>query len=303
TAAREKTRAQKIALAQVRLEAKAQVEAAKRGRIEARTKAKAEKIAQAKATRRAKIEAKEKAKSDKAARAETAKKAKAQAKTQAQEAARAKALLKAAVKAEQNKEQLIFDIVRRMTEPCEVFPGEPSSPLITGNPDISVRRMLLQMRANDVMEPDVLWGSPDESVQQALAKMQKNNSLYMLIGKDKTPEGIVSKSDLTGVISPYLRPLFAKWRRPLDSTKLQIKLKHVMSKSLRTISEDTPLAAVMEQMCRFRVQCLPVAGKKNKITGLVTENSIFKALVKPQEPIATQPAQASLQNAEVSSRT
>ena len=51
-----------------------------------------------------------------------------------------------------------------------------------------------------------------------------------MIGADGVLEGLVSKSDLAGAASPYLRPEFAKWRWPLDDATLQIKVKWIMSR-------------------------------------------------------------------------
>ena len=58
----------------------------------------------------------------------------------------------------------------------------------------------------------------------------------MLVGQNGILEGIVSKSDIRGAMSPYLQEMFAQWRRPLDVATLQIRLKWVMSKPVYTIS-------------------------------------------------------------------
>jgi CBS domain-containing protein len=133
--------------------------------------------------------------------------------------------------------------------------------------------------AEDIMEKDVVWGSGDDSVQQALTKMQQADVGYMMIGTDGVPEGIVSKSDITGAISPYLRPVFAKWHRPLDDATLQIRVKWIMSRPVRTIKPQTPLMAVMENMRQFGLRALPVADEHSKVLGLVTVFSIFNTLL------------------------
>jgi CBS-domain-containing membrane protein len=99
-----------------------------------------------------------------------------------------------------------------------------------------------------------------------------------MVGQDGVLEGIVSKSDLTGAISPYMRPAFAKWRKPLDDATLQIRIKWIMSKPVRTIRPETSLAAIMENMLQLGVLCLPVVDQQGKVQGLVAEANIFKAL-------------------------
>jgi CBS-domain-containing membrane protein len=104
-----------------------------------------------------------------------------------------------------------------------------------------------------------------------------------MVGQNGVLEGIVSRSDLTGTISPYLRPEFAKWRRPLDDATLQIRIKWIMSKPVHIISPQMSLEAIMRNMCRFRVRALPVADQQGKVLGLVTEANIFKAILQTKD--------------------
>ena len=134
--------------------------------------------------------------------------------------------------------------------------------------------------ARDIMRKEFIWASSEDSVQQTLTKMQQSDTGYILIGQNGVPEGIVSKSDLTGAVSPYLRPEFTKWRRPLDDATLQIKVKWIMNKSTHTISPQTPLADIIKSMCQFNLHALPVIDEQGKVQGLVTEVNIFKAILK-----------------------
>ena len=87
-------------------------------------------------------------------------------------------------------------------------------------------------------------------------------------------------TDITGAISCYLRPIFAKWRRPLDDATLQIKVKWMMSRPVHTIRPETPLAVIIENMLQFGDRCLPVVNKEGKVEGLVTVFDILKVLNK-----------------------
>ena len=128
------------------------------------------------------------------------------------------------------------------------------------------------------MEKNIAWCPPDADVRQALMEMQQHDTGYLLIGEKETLEGIVSRSDITGAISPYIRSIFIKWRRPQDDATLQIKLKWIMSRPVHTIKPDTSLADIMEIMCRFGCRCLPVINKKGKVEGTVTVFDIFRVL-------------------------
>jgi acetoin utilization protein AcuB len=146
------------------------------------------------------------------------------------------------------------------------------------------------------MQTNVLWASPDDSVGRALERMRRQSADYMMVGRDGAAEGIVSMSDIKGTLSPYLRPEFAKWCRPLDEATLQIKLKWIMSKSVHTVNVETSLPAVMQNMRRFRIRCLPVTDLQNRVQGLVTVNDILTTLLRPnacpRESIAAKDIQA-----------
>jgi len=131
--------------------------------------------------------------------------------------------------------------------------------------------------AKDIMEKNIIWARPDDSVHQVLAKMQQADASYTMIGSDGVLEGIVSKSDLAGAVSIYLRPIFAKWRRPLDDATLQIRIKWIMTRPVYIIRPQTPLAVIVRNMSRFRVCALPVvsgSGATAWKTGLVSTKTI-----------------------------
>jgi CBS domain-containing protein len=138
---------------------------------------------------------------------------------------------------------------------------------------------IFEMRAEDIMQKGVTWAGPNESLQQALAKIQQTDSGYVIIGQNGVPEGIVSKSDISRAMSPYLQPIFAKWRRPLDDATLKIRIKWIMSRPVRTVKRETPLVTVMEYMNQFRGRCLVVADEEGNVQGLVTAFAIFQAIL------------------------
>jgi len=169
--------------------------------------------------------------------------------------------------AAKGKDQPVSGAIKRMVQSQAVLPGEHF-------------RKTSALRTKDVMQRNIIWGSPDDSVQQAFAKMQQHGASYMMVGRNGVLEGIVSRSDLTGAISPYLRPIFAKWRTPADDATLQIRIKWIMSRPVHTISPQMPFNAIVTNMCRSRVLALPVADQQGKVLGLVTGTDLFKAILK-----------------------
>jgi len=172
----------------------------------------------------------------------------------------------------------VSETIQEVAQSPAVLPGESDPPTMMENAVAGSSEVALAVCAEEIMEKDIVWGSPDDSVQQTLTKMQQNDSGYLMVGTDGVLEGIVSKSDIAGAISPYLRPAFAKWRRPLDDATLKIRIKWIMSRPVRTIKPETSLAAIMESMCQFGGWCLPVLNQQGKVQGLVTVFDIFKVL-------------------------
>lgn len=145
----------------------------------------------------------------------------------------------------------------------------------------------LAMCAQDIMEKDVVWGDGEDSVEQALTTMQEADAGYMMVGTEGSLDGIVSTFDIASVLSVYLKPMFSKWHRPIDDATLQIKIKWIMSRPVRTIQPDTSLAEIMENMRQTGLRCLPVADQQGNVAGLVTVFDIFKALLNSDSDIST----------------
>ncbi len=173
----------------------------------------------------------------------------------------------------------VSEAIREMAQSQSIPPGEPGKSTFAKKAALDSESELLSVCAKDIMQDQVVWASPDDTVQQALAKMQQHDAGYIVVGRDGALEGILSKSDAAGAISPYLRPMFAKWRRPSDEATLKIKIKWIMSRPVRTAKPQTPLATVMENMCRFGGRALPVVDDQGKVHGLVTAFDIFQMLL------------------------
>jgi CBS domain-containing membrane protein len=178
----------------------------------------------------------------------------------------------------ENEKHPVSEEIRRMTMPPASSAGEISSP--KEHQELKTTNTYLAIYAKDIMQKDVLWGTEDDDVQQTLTKIKQHGTGYVMIGQDKIPQGIVSKSDLTAALSPYLRPEFAKWRKPSDDASLKIRIKWIMSSPVNTINLETPLAEIMENMCQSGRRALPVVDQQGKVQGMITVFDIFKGLLK-----------------------
>jgi CBS domain-containing protein len=148
--------------------------------------------------------------------------------------------------------------------------GNPLGPDLTSTSNGPSILHLLRLSAGSVMTKDVAWADPDDTVQQCMAKMQQQDCRYVLVGRKGVLEGIISSSNIEAALSPYLRPMFAKWRRREDDATLSIKIKWIMSRPVRTVSSQTTLGGVIESMFHHGGRCLPVVNNEGVVQGIVT---------------------------------
>jgi CBS domain-containing protein len=167
----------------------------------------------------------------------------------------------------------VSETIKRITQSPAILPGQ-------------VNHNDLSISAAEIMDKNVAWCGSNASVQQAIEKMQLHDTGYLMVGNENVPEGIISRSDITGAVSPYLRPIFAKWRRPLDDATMNIRIKWIMTRPVHTVKPDTSLTKIIENMCKLGIRCLPVMNENNKVEGIVTVFNIFRILNNNQD-IAT----------------
>jgi len=170
------------------------------------------------------------------------------------------------------EETPVSDAIRQMAESAASLPGG----------GVGIYSTLTTLQAKDVMRASVVWSDPDESVEQIIEKMQQSNTGYVMVGKEDKLEGIVSKSDVRGALSPYLQSMFVKWRGSMDIATLQIKAQWVMSRPVRTVRPDATVLSVIQAITEHGGRCMPVADETG-LKGIITVFDIFGALLKLAE--------------------
>jgi len=152
--------------------------------------------------------------------------------------------------------------------------------------------LLNGLTAEQVMKPAVLWADPEDTVEQVMKQMQQNESAYVLVGRDQQVEGLVSRSVITGAVSPYLRAMFAHLKRPLDDASLQIRIKWFMSRPVHTVSPQASLETVIHTMFKYGVRGLPVVDPSGSVSGFITVFDVLTALTTGGDsPLLGKPAQ------------
>jgi len=142
---------------------------------------------------------------------------------------------------------------------------------------------LLAIRARQIMETNVIGVSADDTISTVLEHMLAANSYYAIVTGDGQTDGIVSRADLTGPVSDYLKPLIAKWQRAGSAGSRQagsdatynLAVKWVMSRRVNTIDAESTCTAIMKKM-RDLNMCPLLVLEEGTAIGLVTPFNVFK---------------------------
>lgn len=152
------------------------------------------------------------------------------------------------------------------------------------------------MKIKDVMNRNVITCKPDDSVS-ILAKLFKENHISgMPVVEKGNVVGIVSETDLLRLFetpevsgdlwlpSPFevieipIRNLvrLEEFKKALEDLKLK-PVRHIMTKSVHSISPDDSLEEASSRMVKYKVNRLPVI-ENGKLVGIVARSDIIKGL-------------------------
>jgi len=134
---------------------------------------------------------------------------------------------------------------------------------------------LLAIRARQIMETNVIGVSGEDTISRVLDQMLARDSYYAIVTGDGRTDGIVSRADLTGPVSDYIKPLIAKWQRSDSDATYNLAIKWIMSRQLNTIDADASCTAIMKKM-RDLNMCPLLVVEDGIAIGLVTPFNVFK---------------------------
>lgn len=192
----------------------------------------------------------------------------------------------------------VIDTVETIEQPAKLSPISKAieqlirpTPQIASPSDYAAPRQFNSFDLNcpirTLITTEAAWIDPDDSVQKAILLMQQHNTGYLLAGKNGQLDGILSRSDVAGAISPYTKSVFANYRRPLDDATFQIRVKWFISRPVRAVAPETPVWAAIDIMCKYAVRSLVVLDPQQNVAGLITAFDILKKLISTDGSVLT----------------
>ncbi|OYT42813.1 MAG: CBS domain-containing protein [Candidatus Aenigmarchaeota archaeon ex4484_224] len=152
-------------------------------------------------------------------------------------------------------------------------------------------------KVRDFMTRNVITCSPEDTIFDVAKKLSENAISGMPVVDKGKLVGIISVSDIVKFMKneiknedlipeePHSIPFILmkmiqnelKIKKELEKIS-KIKVKHVMSKKVITISPDASLADAAELLVKKRITRVPVI-ENGKIVGILTKSDLVKALV------------------------
>lgn len=130
---------------------------------------------------------------------------------------------------------------------------------------------LATISVSDLMNSKVKTVNEDKNIMSACRVMQENNIgcvIVVTIAGDGTPVGIITERDVVRILSKFNPALvhFALWK--------------VMSKPLFTIEPSASINDAIRLMNDKKIRRLVVVDRNNKMSGILTQNDVFRAVDK-----------------------
>lgn len=122
------------------------------------------------------------------------------------------------------------------------------------------------------MSKPVITVKPDAPIMEALRLMQRENIRRLPVVKNGEMVGIVSDKDLLHA-GPSDATSLTVWE--VNYLLSKITVADVMTKDVKTVTEDTPIEEAARIMVDNKIGGLPVM-RNGAIVGLITETDLFK---------------------------
>ena len=127
---------------------------------------------------------------------------------------------------------------------------------------------------SDIMSKDVKVEVQNQNIFAVAKIMSDNNVGSVLIidnHENKSPVGIVTERDILRILGS------------LKPDLLQTPVKELMSHPIIPLSIQATISDALTLMQEKKIRRIPIVDKNNNLVGIVTENDIFKVLMKNKD--------------------
>lgn len=148
------------------------------------------------------------------------------------------------------------------------------------------------MKVSDVMSTSVDYVSTNTKVKDVCRLIFGRGINGVPVCKGKKVIGHISEKDILSRFYPSMQEYMEDPLHESNFEEMEDKVEHIfsltadkiMSKSVTTITPDTPLLRAQSTMFVNKVGRLPVVDKKGNLVGIITKGDIFRATVGDRIP-------------------
>ncbi|MFP3260072.1 MAG: CBS domain-containing protein [Sulfolobus sp.] len=116
----------------------------------------------------------------------------------------------------------------------------------------------------EYMKANVITVSKDTTMEQVARIMTEENVGSVIVVDNGKPVGIITERDIVKGIG--------------KGKKLDSKAEEIMTSSLITVREDSPVTGALALMRQFNIRHLPVVNDKGELTGIISIRDVAKAI-------------------------
>lgn len=144
-------------------------------------------------------------------------------------------------------------------------------------------KYLYEVKAKDIMNPEVLWVSPDENLEKVIMQMAEKGVSGIPVVEGERVVGILSEKDIlkgirvtnpAGLLSAVAECL--KRSECLLEEVLTKKVRDLMTIPAITVHLEDPVAKIIELFKKKRINRLPVVDAEGRLKGIIARGDLFK---------------------------
>ena len=116
----------------------------------------------------------------------------------------------------------------------------------------------------EYMKTNVITVTKDTTIEQIAKIMTEKNVGSVIVVDNGKPVGIITERDIVKGIG--------------KGKKLDSRAEEIMTSSLITVREDSPITGALALMRQFNIRHLPVVNDKGELTGIISIRDVAKAI-------------------------
>jgi len=133
-------------------------------------------------------------------------------------------------------------------------------------------------KVEDIMTRRVFSVGLEDSMETIRDGMETYGVRHIPVIDSGKVVGLLSRTDVLGFSESQFRS--SRVSRALDDTRMEETfVAEVMTRDVRTVRPQTPIADAAELLLKHKFGCLPVTDADGSLVGIVTKHDFVKALV------------------------